>query len=157
MDNRIGVSEAMSSSELSASQHVREETVDACLILAEQLKELLDEEACALQRFDSPRLLQLLPVKQYLVEGLAERLEPWKTEESARTHVSDHSKRILLKSRLEEINRLNHSNGIFISGTLSFYQDFFHSLCPSSYAPEGRQSSGSKFKPPKGLTFRKEI
>jgi len=155
--NKIGSTETCSLPELSSSQDVGVESVDACLTLAGQLMELLNEEASALRRFDSSSLLQLLPVKQYLIEELAERLEPWKMEKSAKNHVPNHGKYLLLESQLAEINRMNHSNGIFINGTLSFYQDIFRCLCPSNYTSEGRHSLSSKFEAPKGLTFRKEV
>jgi flagellar biosynthesis/type III secretory pathway chaperone len=140
-----------------AFQDAGEASIDACLDLADQLKELLNEEACALKRFDSARLLQLLPTKQYLIEALAKRLELRQMEKSAKPHGLEQDKHILLRSQLAEINRLNHANGVFISETLSLYEDFFSCLWPSNYAPEGTPSSVSKFEPPKGLTFRKEI
>lgn len=152
-NSAIGNKQTGISLEESPSSTNVEGSLDVCLAFAGQLKEVLNEETGAITRFDSSRLLELLPLKQYLTEKLGKNLESWKRSEEK----ANGGEYLLLKSRLAEIKKINDSNGVFINGTLSFYEDFFRCICPVNYASSGGQPSSTKFEAPKGLTFRKEV
>ena len=134
------------------SAEVQEENIDMCMAPAQQLKELLEEEWLALKNFEAPKLLQLLPVKQCLTQELQNMLESLNVQESLPFSLTQYPQ---LSRCLREINEKNQRNATFIESTLSFYQDFFRCVYPSSYASRGERIPNGEH--PRGLRFSKEV
>ncbi|MGV8074858.1 MAG: hypothetical protein AB2L11_09935 [Syntrophobacteraceae bacterium] len=131
--------------------------LEACIEKAESLLEILVEEAEILRRFSGSELLELLPQKERLSAELREdilRLEEVKWKDEA--CVIGSSGYGLLQVRLKEIMRINESNLVFISETLSHYTDLLGCFRPSSYGPDVDESAKQKKINCKGMMFTKE-
>jgi flagellar biosynthesis/type III secretory pathway chaperone len=122
-----------------------------CLTTALELLEILREEAEILRRFAGAELLALIPKKEYLVNELEWKLESAKQAGECSLTAPDS-----FKALLGEIVKLNTANGVFIEKTLSYWQDFLAIFSPPSYGPAGKKTRRPA-RPPKGLTFRREI
>ncbi len=122
-----------------------------CLPTALELLDVLRNEAEILSRFAGAELLRLVPRKEYLVSELEWKLQSAKEEGEGFLPASDS-----FKALLGEISKLNTSNGVFIEKSLSYWQDFLSIFSPPSYGPAGKKA-GRQARPPKGLTFAREI
>ncbi len=122
-----------------------------CLPTALELLEVLRNEAEILRRFAGAELLRLVPKKEYLVSELEWKLQAAKEEGEGFFPASDS-----FKALLGEIGTLNTSNGVFIEKSLSYWQDFLSIFSPPSYGPAGKKARRQP-RPPKGLTFAREI
>jgi flagellar biosynthesis/type III secretory pathway chaperone len=122
-----------------------------CLPTALELLEVLRNEAEILKRFAGAELLRLVPKKEYLVSELEWKLQSAKEAEEGFLPASDS-----FKALLGEIGKLNTSNGVFIEKSLSYWQDFLSIFSPPSYGPAGKKAR-RQARPPKGLTFAREI
>ena len=122
-----------------------------CLPTALELLDVLRNEAEILSRFAGAELLRLVPKKEYLVSELEWKLQSAKEEGEGSLPASDS-----FKALLGEIVKLNTSNGVFIEKSLSYWQDFLSIFSPPSYGPAGKKA-GPQARPPKGLTFAREI
>ena len=123
----------------------------ACLPTALELLEVLRDEADILRRFAGAELLRLVPKKEYLVTELEWKLQSAKESEEGFVPASDS-----FKALFSEISRLNTSNGVFIEKSLSYWRDFLSIFLPPSYGPAGKKAKRAA-RPPKGLTFAREI
>jgi flagellar biosynthesis/type III secretory pathway chaperone len=139
--------------ELTAEQ---KEWVESCIVVSDQLLEVLREESEALRRFDSEELMGLLPRKEYFVKELHERIGPLKEIASEKRAPKD-DRYELLKNRLKEIDRCNRDNRVFVEGTLDFWRDLLAILSPSSYSRGQTGNVVSKPGPYKGISFHTEI
>ena len=122
-----------------------------CLATALELLEVLREEAEILKRFDGAELLALIPKKEYLVNELEWKLESARQAAEGPLTVTDS-----FKALLGEIIKLNTANGVFIEKTLSYWKDFLALFLPPSYGPAGKMARRPA-RPPKGLTFTREV
>jgi flagellar biosynthesis/type III secretory pathway chaperone len=125
--------------------------------LAEQLEQLLRQEAETLKRFENQELLRIVHRKQSLILELAEKLRDLEKAKNGHTDLSRGPQYLSLKRCLREIEKLNSSNRVFIEGALSHYQHFIDCLCPSCYHPRHVNEPRQELAVFKGLTFRKEI
>lgn len=134
-----------------------QELVGVCISLAEQLLTTAKDEASALKKFEVRPLLELLPGKEHLVNKLRDAITSLKELTRCNSGLKSEAKFLLLGDILQQIAEVNHSNHIFIEGTLSYYADFLDQFAPFNYG--FRQ--GGQFKQDrrfcKGLTFKKEI
>ncbi len=138
-----------------AALPLQENSAGECVVLARQLTRLLEEENEALRCFAGARLVQLLSDKQRLITDLADRLEAFKATGVPKNASEMQGDCPLLRQLLGEIEEKNQKNALFIQGTLAFYQDFFCSVVPTVYAPDGERIPGRE--PPKGLKLSKEV
>ncbi len=122
-----------------------------CLTTALELLEALREEAEILRRFSGAELLRLVPKKEYLVNELE-----WKLESARQSGGGPFTVSGPFKALLGEIIKLNTSNGVFIEKSLSYWQDLLAIFSPPSYGPAGKKARRPA-RPPKGLTFAREI
>lgn len=122
-----------------------------CLASALELLEVLKEEAQILRRFAGDELLALIPKKEYLVHELEWKLQSARQAGAATFMASDS-----FKALIEEISRLNTSNGVFIEKSLSYWHGLLSIFSPPAYGPAGKVS-GRLPRSPKGTTFRQEI
>ena len=122
-----------------------------CLPTALELLEVLRNEAEILKRFAGGELLRLVPKKEYLVSELEWKLQSVKEEGEGSLPASDS-----FMALLGGIGKLNTSNGVFIERSLSYWQDFLSIFSPPSYGPAGKKAR-RQARPPKGLTFAREI
>jgi flagellar biosynthesis/type III secretory pathway chaperone len=125
--------------------------------LAEQLEQLLGQEAKTLRRFENQELLKILHRKESLIRELAAKLNDLEKAKKGYMDMDQAPQYLSLKSCLREIEKLNRWNQAFIEGTLSHYQHFIDCLCPSSYHPRHVHEPRQELTSFKGLTFRKEI
>lgn len=136
---------------------VMSETIDAALAVAEELLRVLEEEAEILKHFKSEELLNLLPRKELLVGDLHQKMIALSASESDGRKTEWDSLRARLKSRLNEIQKLNDSNRVFIEGTLSYWQEFLDIFRRPSLYGSGRQGAQNQAYALKGLAFSKEV
>lgn len=122
-----------------------------CLASAFRLLEVLREEARVLRRFAGEELLALVPRKEYLVSELEWELKSALEAEPDSFNASDP-----LKLLLDEIDKQNTSNKVFIEKSLLYWQDLLSIFSPPSYGPAGTPS-GRPPCPAKGTAFRREI
>ena len=122
-----------------------------CLTTALELLEILRKEAEILRRFAGAELLALIPKKEYLVNELE-----WELESARQTRQGSLTVLDSFTALLGEIVKLNTANGVFIERTLSYWQDFVAIFLPPSYSPAGKKTRRPA-RPPKGLTFTREI
>ena len=125
--------------------------------LAEQLEQLLRQEAETLRRFENQELLKILHRKESLILELAEKLNDFEKVKNGHRDMSRGPQYLSLKNCLREIEKLNRSNRVFIEGALSHYEHFIDCLCPSCYHPRHVNEPRQELAAFKGLTFRKEI
>jgi flagellar biosynthesis/type III secretory pathway chaperone len=122
-----------------------------CLPTALELLAVLRQEAEILRRFAGAELLELVPKKEYLVCELEWKLKSADLAELGSIRASDS-----FKALLDEISKLNTSNGVFIEKSLSYWEDLLSIFMPPSYGPTGKAAR----RPPgslKGMAFRREI
>jgi len=124
---------------------------------AEELLQVIQEEAAILKRLDNQALMAILPRKELLIRELVDKITilKHKSDESQTIHEDPAYSR--LKGCLADIDRINRSNQVFIESSLAYFDDFLDCICPSNY---GRGQEGLlRHKPAnfKGLSFRKEI
>jgi flagellar biosynthesis/type III secretory pathway chaperone len=136
---------------------VMSETIDAALAAAEELLLVLEEEAEILKRFKSEELLNLLPRKELLVGKLHRKMVALHEAESEGRDTEWDSLRARLKSCLNEIQKLNDSNRVFIEGTLSYWQEFLDIFRRPSLYGSGLQGAQGQAYALKGLAFSKEV
>lgn len=133
----------------------RQTLLDRCQASASRLLDILSEESRILRKFKPDELLALLPAKQMLVKELEVDLralcgadiERWKSEMSVDA--------LPLRFTLAEIEKLNSANGVFVQGSLDFWEGLLSVLNPASYGP-GREPAS----PPtnlKGRSFNREV
>lgn len=134
-----------------------EDSLGACLSMADELVRLLREETALLQRFNNQGLLVLLPRKELLARTLRDRMEALQRSPRGDRPAPAAKGRGELKAILAEINELNRSNGVFVERSLEYFNDFIDSVCPSSYGPNQEGPWKHKAGNFKGLSFRKEI
>jgi len=149
MESGTAVLETLSHPEV--SQGANSPFKSECLPTALELLSVLRQEAEILGRFAGAELLELVPKKEYLVNELE-----WKLKSAGETQADLIRASGSLKVLLDEISKLNTSNGIFIQESLSYWQDFLSIFLPSSYGP-----TGVAVKPPalahKGTAFSREV
>lgn len=116
-----------------------------------ELLEALRAEQQILRKFSGAELLALLPKKEYLVNELE-----WKLRAARETNADSFAVSDSFKALLAEISRLNASNGVFIERSLSYWRDLQSILSPPSYGRTGNEERRS-VRPPRGLTFQREI
>ena len=124
---------------------------------AEQMRCLLQKEADTLRRFETRELLEITHRKESLVRELAQKMNNLKDAEGDLKDSQQSPQYGSLKACLEEMDRLNRSNRVFIQGALAHYQDFVECLCPTSYAPHRPGEQRKDLAAFKGLSLRKEI
>jgi flagellar biosynthesis/type III secretory pathway chaperone len=136
---------------------VMSETIDAALAAAEELLQVLEEEAEILKRFKSEELLNLLPRKELLVGELHRKMMALHASEGDGRKTEWDSLRARLKSCLNGIQKLNDSNRVFIEGTLSYWQEFLDIFRRPSLYGSGCQGAQRQAYALKGLAFSKEV
>lgn len=126
-----------------------------CTDMAEQLLQILSEEAAILKRFAAEDLMALLPSKEMTVRELEEELIALSEFKAERRSGELALQFQNLKSMLNEIEKLNRANEVFITGSLAYWQDFISLFIPPSYGPnaEGSTAQAARFR---GLSFNKE-
>lgn len=127
--------------------------LDECTRCADEIILLLEEESAVLRSFKGEDLMHLLAKKEYLFNGLTERIRLLGTDSGCPVSGA----RGPLKERLHRIELLNRVNRAFIESTLAFYQDFLNCLCPCVY---GRGQEGRPERAPapiRGVALKKEI
>ena len=122
-----------------------------CLPTALELLAVLRQEAEILKRFAGAELLELVPKKEYLVNELEWKLKSAGVSDLAAIRASDS-----FKALLDEITKLNASNGIFIEKSLYYWQDLLSIFMPPSYGPAGEKIKGPA-RAPKGVAFSREV
>lgn len=132
------------------------EFMDAAIVTAEKMLQLLEEEADVLRRFGSEELLELLPRKQDLLRELHGRMAPLKIMVSKGKVDDDDPARKRLRSYLRDIRRLNEANRVFIEGTLSYWREFLDLFRSSSAYGPWPQHAARQATPVKGLAFSRE-
>jgi hypothetical protein len=129
--------------------------IGACMEKAEELLEVLAQEALELKHFERARLLELLPRKEALTRELLAQVQALK-QQAEELKVPIAGLYQALKGRLDEIVRLNRSNAVFIEGTLAYYNDLMSCMVPTSYTRS--QGIGPPFKVVvKGLSVSREV
>jgi flagellar biosynthesis/type III secretory pathway chaperone len=125
--------------------------VRECLDSAIELLEILRAEAEILKRFAGSELLALVPKKEFLVSELE-----WKLKSAGEAGVNSFADSDSLGGILDEIARLNASNGIFIEKSLSYWQGLMSIFVPTGYGPTGEVTRRLPVSP-KGAAFRRKV
>ena len=122
-----------------------------CLSSALELLEVLKTEEQILRRFAGAELVRLIPKKEYLVRELE-----WKLEAARETGTDIFMTSDSFKALLEDIEKVNASNGAFIEKSLSYWQDLLSIFSPPGY---GRAGNCERRQPwsPKGMAFKRKI
>ena len=126
-----------------------------CMEKAEELLQVLEEEAEELRNFQGSRLLELLPRKEALTRELFVRVQALK-QESERQKIPIAGLYRALKGSLDEIVRLNRSNAVFIEGSLAYYNGLMDCVLPTSYG-RGHDAASRRKIAVKGLAVSKEV
>ncbi len=134
-----------------------QEALDACLVSAQELLDLLKEESLVLKAFDADRLLPLLSAKEYLANDLSRCIQRlgWREggrEKELSPSVAGRSGQ--LREMLREIERLNMFNRMFIEHSLDHWQKLITTMELPVYGPFSNRSAGSL--QGKGFHFRGE-
>lgn len=147
---------ASAAAEIPTVSGTEEELLGKCVSKAGELAGVLHEETDTLRKFDSQRLMALLPRKELLSKELGADINSLRTAFEAGGRSSKGAGYVELKTCLEEIDRVNKANKIMIEGSLAYFTDFLEVLYPSNYGPanEGPYRQNAALK---GLAFRKEI
>ncbi len=139
------------------SDAIRQGAMDACLVSAKELLDLLREESAALKVFDAESLLLLLSTKEYLVNDLSRciRRLGWR-EGGSKKEDSPGAEGFAepLREMLREIDRLNMFNRVFIEHSLDHWQQLMATMELPAYGPFSNRSAGSI--QGKGFHFRGE-
>lgn len=150
--------------------------LEDCLLVANQLAGVIQDETEALKAFDTDLLLQLITKKEALVKNLGGKLnvlrqttnglpygadrsqEGWATRESVENldFSGSAAKRLMLRDVLSEIERGNEINRIFIEGSLAYGDELLELFIPGSYTV-GQEGQAERLTPTtKGLALDKE-
>jgi flagellar biosynthesis/type III secretory pathway chaperone len=122
-----------------------------CLSTALELLDCLKAEASILRRFAGTELMTLIPRKEYLVSELK-----WKIEGAGEAGEDLFSAPDSFKALLEDIDKLNNSNGLFIKKSISYWQGLLSVFSPPSYDHAGNFARRLP-RSPNGIAFRKKV
>lgn len=127
-----------------------------CKSIAEELLRVLQSEASCLREFNSRELLRILPTKELLLRELRAGLKALQlhrgkvSEVQASPHLAD------LRRSLEDVQRANRFNEVFIRGSLDYWQGLMAVFSPGTYGPGAGSFSTQPDPGPRGFTFSKE-
>jgi flagellar biosynthesis/type III secretory pathway chaperone len=129
------------------TQSLNTEAESECLLAAQELHRVLQEEADILRRFAKADLLHVISKKEFLLNELGQKLQSLKDADEQAMSISGP-----LKDILKKIDQVNRSNRLFIQRSLGYWQDLLSIFIPSGY---GRSRSGSAV--PRGFAFSREV
>ncbi|NLJ27634.1 flagellar export chaperone FlgN [Desulforhabdus amnigena] len=121
----------------------------------QSLMRILHEEFEALKHFQSDRLLELLPEKEFLIQRMTQMLGELERIGEEDTTLGESESVKTFMGNLLEIERMNRMNHVLVEGSLEYCREYLNVLVGGSYS--GNNSNPLSKMSLKGLRVSREI